>query len=313
MIKSFLYLLLVGLLCVANTVCAQRKMEKLDRGLVAVRQDSLHVFVSWRLLASDPDEVAFNLYRTAKGSRLIKLNDLPLTKGTNFVDTRVEQDVVYSVRAVVGKVEQKTEGGYTLLASATAPYLTIPLKTLPGYSPNDASAADLDGDGSYELILHQASRGRDNSQKGMTDPPILEAYKLDGTLLWRINLGHNIREGAHYTQFMVYDLDGDGRAEVACKTADGTVDGMGNVLGDSTRHWAKTNGPLEGKILDGPEFFTIFDGKTGAALATTDYIPSRYPTDGWGALGATAETMIPVTAWIGSWPAWRTWMANCPV
>ena len=266
---------------------AQRLMEKLNRGLVAVRQDSQHVFVSWRLLVTDADDVGFNLYRTTNGSRPLKVNAGPLRQGTNFVDTGApyRQEVVYSIRPVVRNVEQQPDGAYTLPASAADPYLTIPLKTPAGYTPNDASVADLDGDGTYELILHQAGRGRDNSQKGMTDPPILEAYKLDGTLLWRINLGPNIREGAHYTQFMVYDLDGDGRAELACKTADGTIDGRGNVLGDSTKRWAKQAGPLEGKILDGPEYFTIFDGQTGTALATTDYIPSRYPTDGWGGIG----------------------------
>jgi rhamnogalacturonan endolyase len=113
----------------------------------------------------------------------------------------------------------------------------------------------------------------------MTDEPILEAYKLDGTMLWRINLGKNIREGAHYTQFMVYDLDGDGRAEVACKTADGTIDGKGKVIGD-----AKADRRNErGFILSGPEFLTIFDGLTGAALATTDYVPPRGGDgSGWG-------------------------------
>ncbi|MBD2705468.1 rhamnogalacturonan lyase [Spirosoma sp. BT702] len=287
MTKSFLYLLLVGLLFQTVPSLAQRSMERLSRGVVAVRTSQNQVFVSWRLLINDPDNVAFNVYRTGKGSQPVKLNQRPLTGGTYFVDTsaKFRQDAVYSVRAVAGKTELKPEGSYTLSASATSPYLTIPLQTPADYTPNDASAADLDGDGTYELILHQASRGRDNSHKGFSDPPILEAYKLDGTLLWRINLGRNIREGAHYTQFMVYDLDGDGRAELACKTADGTIDGQGKVLGDSTKHWAKTDGPLEGKILDGPEFFTIFDGKTGAALATTDYIPSRYPTNGWGGVG----------------------------
>ncbi|CAN5264931.1 rhamnogalacturonan lyase [soil metagenome] len=287
MLQIPLKIVLVGLLCMINTVYAQRLMEKLNRGIVAVRTSPNEVFVSWRLLVTDPDNVAFNLYRTVKGRQPLKVNKQPLTAGTNYVDASapLQQDVVYSVRAVMGNKEQKSDDTYTLTASAVNPYLTIPLKTPTGYTPNDASAADLDGDGTYELIIHQTSRGRDNSQKGRTDPPILEAYKLDGTLLWRINLGPNIREGAHYTQFMVYDLDGDGRAELACKTADGSIDGVGNVIGDSTRHWVKTDGPLEGKILDGPEFFTIFDGKTGAALATTDYIPSRNPTDGWGGIG----------------------------
>ncbi len=131
-------------------------------------------------------------------------------------------------------------------------------------------------------------RGRDNSQRGQTSEPILEAYKLDGTFLWRINLGKNIREGAHYTQFMVYDLDGDGRAEVACKTADGTTDGRGKLIGDSEIGGSGIGGSAadhrnaDGYVLAGPEYLTIFDGLTGAALATTDYIPPRGDVAAWG-------------------------------
>ncbi len=110
---------------------------------------------------------------------------------------------------------------------------------------------------------------------------------MDGTHLWRIDLGVNVREGEHYTQFMVYDLDGDGRAEMACKTADGTIDGRGNVIGDRSKDWRiKMEGDRKnGRILQGPEYFTIFDGMTGAALKTVDYIPGRDPSDGWGGKG----------------------------
>jgi len=157
---------------------------------------------------------------------------------------------------------------------------------------------DLDGDGEYEIVLHQTGVSHDNSQSGITDEPIFQAYKLDGTLLWRINLGKNIREGAHYTQFMVYDLDGDGRAEFACKTADGTVDGMGNVIGDANADYRQSNG----YILDGPEFLTIFDGLTGAALVTTDYIPPRGRVSDWGdSYGNRVDRFLASTA---SGPAW---------
>jgi rhamnogalacturonan endolyase len=104
---------------------------------------------------------------------------------------------------------------------------------------------------------------------------------MEGTLLWTINIGKNIREGAHYTQFMVYDLDGDGKAEIAMKTADGTIDGKGKVIGDSTKDYRNK----DGKILDGPEYFTIFNGLTGAAMATTNYIPARGDVGGWGGGG----------------------------
>src|SRR5207253_8725856 len=143
--------------------------------------------------------------------------------------------------------------------------LSVPLKLPAGYTPNDGSVGDLDGDGEYEIVLKCEQRPRDTASLGLTGETILQAYKLNGTLLWTINLGRNIREGAHYTQFMVYDLDGDGRAEVCCKTADGTVDGKGKVIGDPKANWV---GP-DGRINKGPEFFTVFDGLTGAALATT--------------------------------------------
>ena len=112
-------------------------------------------------------------------------------------------------------------------------YLSIPIQTPAGYHANDCSVGDLDGDGEYEIVVHMVGRGRDNSQGGTTTEPIFHAYKLDGTRLWSINLGKNIREGAHYTQFMVYDFDGDGRAEMVCKTADGTIDGQGKAIGDA--------------------------------------------------------------------------------
>ena len=124
----------------------------------------------------------------------------------------------------------------------------------------------------------------------------LDAYELDGTRLWRIDLGRNIRAGAHYTQFQVYDLDGDGRAEVACKTADGTVDGVGTVIGDAAADWRNANG----YVLAGPEFLTVFDGPDGRRAGDHGYVVPR----GTVATGATRTG----TGSTGSWPASRTWM-----
>lgn len=261
---------------------SQRQMENLGRGLVAVRYSTDSVFISWRLLGTEPDNLAFNLYRSSAGKQ-VKLNNQPLTGGTNFIDTKASftQANTYSVKTVLNGKE--TDAGKPFVLPANVPvrqYLSIALQTPEGYMPNDASVGDLDGDGEYEIVLHQTGRGRDNSQAGYTDPPVFQAYKLDGTLLWTINLGKNIREGAHYTQFMVYDLDGDGKAEIAMKTADGTIDAKGKVIGDSSKDWRNQ----QGKILDGPEYFTIFSSN-GEALATTDYIPNRYPTGGWGGVG----------------------------
>ncbi len=262
-------------------VRAERQMEKLDRGLVAIRQDGGKVFLSWRFLGTDPEGLAFNLYRSADGAAPVKLNTEPIRGATNFVDAdaKPDQALDYSVRPVQDGEEKEASAPFKLAAGAPPrPYLAIPLQTLPGHTPNDVSVGDLDGDGKYEIILKQEMRPRDNSQAGMTGETKLEAYRLDGTFLWRINLGKNIREGAHYTQFLVYDFDGDGKAEIICKTADGTIDGQGGVIGDAS----VDHRDARGMILDGPEFLTVFEGTTGKALATTDYLPGRGRGTDWG-------------------------------
>ena len=270
--------------CLTAPATAQRQMERLGRGVVAIHQGEGKVYVGWRFLGTDPDDVAFDVYRAVGDAAAAKLNAEPIRSSTNFVDAgaKLDQPARYFVRPVLDGREQEPSEPFVLPADAPVrQYVEVPLKTPAGYAPNDASAADLDGDGEYELVVHMAGRGRDTASAGRTDPPILHGYKTDGTLLWSINLGPNIREGAHYTQFMVYDLDGDGVAEVACKTADGTVDGKGKPVGDPA---ADRVGP-DGKILTGPEYFTVFDGRTGAALATADYIPGRGDIGGWGGIG----------------------------
>ncbi|QXU39955.1 rhamnogalacturonan lyase [Pedobacter sp. D749] len=272
----------------ATQLFGQRQMEKLGRGVIAVRQNNDSVYVGWRMLGADADEIAFNLYRKSGNNEAIKLNHDPITRSTNFVDAGVKFDLPnsYFVKPILKGIELEASKPFRLPAkSPIQQYLTIPLKTPAGYTPNDASVGDLDGDGEYEIVLHQTGRSKDNSSNGITDPPIFQAYKLDGTFLWEINLGKNIREGAHYTQFMVYDLDGDGIAEMVCKTADGTIDGKGKVIGDATKYWRNANG----KILDGPEFLTVFSGKTGEALATTDYIPARGNIGAWGGKGGNGK------------------------
>lgn len=278
------------------TSLPRRQMENLGRGVVAVQPTAGKIFVGWRMLGTDPESIAFNVYRTSPGRKPVKLNSAPLTGATSFQDEQADltKPNSYFVRAVLNGHEQTASAPFLLPANPPVrQYLSIPLQTPAGYTPNDASVGDLDGDGEYEIVVHQAGRGRDNSQAGLTTEPILEAYKLDGTFLWRINLGKNIREGAHYTQFIVYDLDGDGKAEVACKTADGTIDGKGKVIGDAkadyrvpegtsittkNRAGAEQTHNISGYVLSGPEYLTIFDGQTGGALATTNFIPPRHPT-----------------------------------
>lgn len=267
----------------------ERQMENLSRGIVAVPMREGGVFVSWRMFATDADDVRFNVYRRQGDGQEIRVNAAPLATATCLIDAAADaaSRPRYHVRTVAGDVE-----GPPSRAAVAWPreFLEIPLQLPEGYRPGDTSVGDLDGDGELELVVHLVSRPRDNGTAGETGIPILDAYELDGTRLWRISLGRNIREGEHYTQFMVYDLDGDGRAEVACKTADGTVDGTGTVIGDGTADW-RTRQPgsnRDGRILEGPEFLTVFAGPSGKALTTVDYVPGRDPIDGWGGIGGNA-------------------------
>ncbi|MCA0382931.1 MAG: rhamnogalacturonan lyase [Bacteroidetes bacterium] len=269
------FMLLLCLL-LAKKHQAQRIAEKLDRAVSAVPMPDGKVFVSWRWMLEDATVEGFNVYKATGKGKAKKLNTTLVTATTGFVDEQADstQTQNYFVKAVSKGKEAQASAAFTLPAKAQ-PYFSIPLQTPQGYTPNDGSVADLDGDGVYEIILHQTGRAKDNSQAGITDPPIIQAFKMDGTLLWSINLGKNIREGAHYTQFMVYDLDGDGKAEVTMKTADGSMDGKGNIIGDSSKDWRNERG----YILAGPEFLSVFNGLTGEVIHTVDYIPARHPSN----------------------------------
>jgi rhamnogalacturonan endolyase len=253
--------------------------------LIAVKTSSHSVFLSWRLLGSEAYDTAFLLYRQYEGEEKQSLIDKPILDGTNFTDEEVDlnRDVTYSVVKIDEGKEEETR--YTL--HKTQPiqqYIEIPLRTPMGYTPGDVSVGDLDGDGVYEIVIHQTGIARDNGQNGLTSEPIFQAYKQDGTFLWEINLGKNIREGAHYTQFLVYDLDNDGYAEFVCKTADGTRDGQGRIIGDAAADWLDTvsTSSTFGRVVTGPEYLTVFDGRTGAAIHTVDYLPGRGDLETWG-------------------------------
>jgi len=302
---SLLLLLFAALTVFAQPRYDRRKLisERLDRGVVAFR-DGGRVIVTWRTLSSDKAGEPFDLYRNGT-----KLNQQPLTKGgTFYIDQQpLQAAATYEVRG--GSVN----GSFALAADAPEGYLPVRLQKPEGgttpdgetftYSANDASVADVDGDGQYEIILKwDPSNAHDNAHDGYTGPTLLDCYRLDGTLLWRIDLGINIRSGAHYTPFIVYDLDGDGKAELIVKTADGTRDSKGTVIGDDKadyRHrpvanaqnpnpekeWAKYNRkgrPMTGRILTGPEYISVFNGLTGEVMDTKPYVPERGNLQDWG-------------------------------
>lgn len=274
-----------------SNLFAQRQMESLDRGVIAIK-DKGQFFISWRVLGTDANDLAFNLYRKSGAKKAVKLNGKPITGATNFIDTKAnpKEENIWFVKTVLKGKETEAKGSFTIPASSLdKDYLSIAIKQVEGYIPNDLSTGDLDGDGRYDLVVHMTGKGHDNSHTGITDPPIFQAYTLEGKFLWQISLGKNIREGAHYTQFMVYDLDGDGIAELVCKTADGTTDSQGNVVGDASKDWVERDpqSPVYGKILKGPEYLSVFDGRTGKLVTTTNYIPERGDLAGWGGHGGS--------------------------
>ncbi len=285
-IVTFLLLLSIGVFAQPNYNYSVLKREKLGRGVVAIRENSQTVFVSWRYLSSDPMNIGFNVYRNG-----IKLTKEPIVKGTFFKDSDTDfGKKVYTVKPVIqGKEQEELSDTYILSANAPIGYINIPLDkpndgvTPSGdkysYSPNDASIGDVDGDGQYEIILKwDPSNAHDNAHNGYTGNVYFDCYRLSGEKLWRIDMGHNIRAGAHYTQFMVFDLDGDNKAEIVMKTSDGTVDGAGKVIGNPDADYRSATG----RILTGSEYLTVFNGKTGAAMQTIDYIPQRGNLMDWG-------------------------------
>jgi len=283
-------------LCIATAIlaatapdaqAATRQMENLGRGLVAVKVTG-GVFVSWRVLGTDPAGLGFNVYRSGT-----KVNTAVVTGATNLVDAAGTATSTYTVKPVLNGTEQAVGGTATVWATQTQKIaLDRPAGgTTPGneaytYTPSDIAVGDLDGDGSWDLVVKwDPSNAKDNSQSGYTGNVFLDGYTLAGKQLWRIDLGVNIRAGAHYTQMLVADYDGDGKGEVACKTAPGTKDGTGTYLsqGPATSDNDATDyRSTAGYILTGPEYVTLFNGSTGKEMATLNYTPARGTVSGWG-------------------------------
>jgi hypothetical protein len=272
-------------------------MERLNRGVISVRSGSANL-VSWRLLGTDPAGVAFNVYR---GST--RVNASPITGSTNYLDAGAAAGTAYTVRPVLNGTEYAASEPALQFTNG---FLDVPLQVPPGgttpsgeaytYSANDASVGDMDNDGQLEFVVKwDPSNSKDNSQSGYTGNVFVDAYRLNGTRLWRIDLGRNIRAGAHYTQFQVYDYEGDGRAEVVMKTADGTRSGTGQVIGSSSADHRNSSG----YILAGPEFLTVFDGLTGAVRATANYVPGRGTVSSWGdSYGNRVDRFLAATAYL---------------
>lgn len=283
-------------------VDASSQMEKLGRGL-SVANAGKGTFVCWRLLGTDLPQATFTLFKN--GEELAKI---PGDASTCYADASGSVSDSYTLEDESGNVSRTvvTLDGHYKDNYGSAAFKTIQLErpaqlTMPDgsvcdYTPNDMSVGDLDGDGEYELVLKwDPTNSKDNANNGYTGNVYIDAYKLNGKKLWRIDLGKNIRAGAHYTQFLVYDFDGDGFAEIAMKTSDGTVDGLGNVIGDASADYRNS----AGRILTGKEYLTVFRGRDGANLSTIDYVPGRDVTTLWGdTWGNRSERMLGAVAYL---------------
>ena len=274
-----------GVMATGGTTPGHFQMENLDRGLVAVTVAG-GVYVGWRMFGHEYDatasNVSYGLYRD--GTKLATVTD-----STNFLDAAGTATSKYTVTAVI----KGTEGSQSPAVAPWAQnYLRIPLDVPPldpqgqAYEANEGSPGDLDGDGQYDIVLKwdPLDSGGDSIDVPGTNV-LLDGYTLAGRRLWRITLGPNSRGGAHYTPLVVYDFDGDGKAEVAVKTAPGTKDGTGTYLhmgpaanDDDSALYANSTG----YILTGPEYLTVFNGATGAEMATVNFEVERGNVADWG-------------------------------
>ena len=295
------------------------QMEYLDRGTVAVKSGT-NVYLSWRLFGTENYDTAFDVFRD--GEKIATVTD-----STNYTDSRVGTSYT-----VVPSGESASSG--KAVSVWDNQYMIIPLDRPEGgtslddetytYSPNDITPADVDGDGEYELILkwepsNSFDSGKDARHNGNV---YIDCYKMNGTKLWRIDMGININAGAHFTQMAAYDFDLDGKAELALKTAPGTKDGKNNYVSEASsieeikntdnsadyRH-DKNGGDTGGRVLSGDEYYTVFQGDTGEALDTIYYPHSRGTITEWGdTWGNRSERYLAAVAYLdGQTPSMIAW------
>jgi rhamnogalacturonan endolyase len=259
---------MIGFFLLFTFTAAVSGVEKLDRGLVAFEREDGSVFLSWRLLDDDPEDIAFLISRRsteARDNRAVLLTEGEPYRLTNFVDripakntgikTYIYELYKYSENGP-SESERLGEVAITLTGRAKA-YISIPLEG--NYDFQQVGIADLDGDGSYEFIIKQPNFNTDPYQqpgywKRSTTTYKLEAYRLDGTMMWRYDMGWAIEAGIWYSPWIVYDVDGDGKAEVYCKA------GVGDPREET------------GHVKSGPEYLVKIDGQTGEAVAETAWL-----------------------------------------
>ena len=237
----------------------QRIEEKINRGMLAVPNKQGKIYLGWRLLKTDAGAAAFNVYRSVEGAEAMKLNAGPVVATTDFIDEQPArgQKSAYWVRPVLAGRELGPSEKALLKADAGNKTYYSSIKFQGDYTTQRIAVADLNGDGAYDFVIKQPSRGIDPAGRPNTDGLTykLEAYLSDGTFLWRKDLGLGIEPGIWYSPYVVYDFDGDGKAEVAVKT--GPQDAR----------------EPDGRVRAGPEWCSILNGMTGAECARADWPP----------------------------------------
>ncbi len=260
------FILIICLVFISTQFHAQRIVQDLDRGVVAIHSEATKAFVSWRLFATEPSNTGFNLYRSSGGAAAVKLNATELTAGTNFTDATANFTVSneYFVKAVSKGVEQAASRSFVMPANTPVrSFMSIPLRQdMPGYAARYVRSGDLDGDGDYDFVVVKSGPNE-------ADYMIAEAYLQDGTFLWRLNCGinsvdkYNNEPGSstldvgHGDNIVVFDVNEDGKAEVIIRTANGVVFGDGTVL----------NYPANNDV----QFISVVNGMTGAEMSRTLY------------------------------------------
>jgi rhamnogalacturonan endolyase len=260
------------LLLIITQAGAQRQMENLGRGVVAVNRGNGKVYVGWRMLGTDPDDIAFNLFRSTAGGDPVKLNNQPIMESTNFVDNDADptRSNAYFVRSVLNGKEQEASGQAVLEADPPERQYKS-LKLQGSYIPDRVGIADLNGDGIYDYVVkHPRGTIDPGRRRRSPDTYKVEAYNgKTGKFMWRIDLGWNINLGIWFSPMVVYDLDGDGKAEVALKRAPYAATSDQANISDN------------GFVLEGPEYCSVLDGLTGKETARVDWIP-RGNISNWG-------------------------------
>jgi hypothetical protein len=274
-------LVIVAAALLAAFATSAHAAEKFDRAMIALRTSEKSVYLGWRLLADDPAGRVFNVYRSTAGGAPVKLNEGPMADGTNFTDATADltQPNAWWITAVAlprgaQPVEGEVIGRVELAAnSPVQPYVSIKLKD-PTTTFQKIAFADLNGDGKLDYIIKHPSAGLDPGTAAFSpDTYKIEAYLHDGTFLWRKDLGWNMNMGIWWTPFIVADFDGDGKAEIALKTAP--------FAATREESLAEKSGRARGFVVTGPEYCSILDGMTGEEITRTDWVERGNQLD-WG-------------------------------